>query len=64
MFLKVDVRFVQKVVKQHQLHVNRPTDSRTLLQGVNGFIPTLSVFLDRCGLNSVQEIARNATGRF
>ena len=30
--------------------------SRIRVKGVNGFIPTLSVFLDRCGLNSVQEI--------
>jgi hypothetical protein len=55
---------VQKAVEQHEFRVNRRTGSRTLLKGVNGFIRKLSVFLDRCGLNSVQEIPHSATGWF
>jgi len=58
------VRAVRKVVEQHEFYVNRRTDIHTLLKGVNGFIPTLSVFLDGCGLNSVQEIPHSATGGF
>jgi hypothetical protein len=38
------VRAVQKVVEQHEFHVNLRTDIYTLLKGVNGFIPSLSVF--------------------
>lgn len=55
---------VRTIVGQHELRVNGRTDSHTLLKGLNGFVSALSVFLDRCGLNLVQEIPRSAAGRF
>jgi hypothetical protein len=55
---------VRTIVGQHELRVNGRTDSHTLQKGLNGFVSALSVFLDRCGLNLVQEIPRSAAGRF
>jgi hypothetical protein len=41
----------KQVSDKHEFHENRLSDSRTLLMGVNEFVPSLSIFLNRFGLN-------------
>jgi hypothetical protein len=35
---------------------NHPTDSHTLLKGINGFLPAPSIFFDQFWWNLIQEI--------
>jgi hypothetical protein len=46
----------KKFAKQQEFRENWRSDSHALFKGGNEFFPTVCIFLDRCGFNSVQDI--------